>query len=425
MVTPASPSAGSGTRRPRLAPRRSTTVRTPRSSTRCSTSSGSTCASESLRKTRPWRIAPSARRVAAEVAEIDEPRRSEGRGVGHRPETIPPSGSSFRAVHVLVIGGTGPTGIPLVQGLVDRGHTVTILHRGTHERDETPAAVEHLHADPYDEDAARAMRSPAARSTSRTRCTGACACSPRCSRGHTGRVISVGGVPAYRGWMNAWLYDPPGLPVPVGEDAPTVDGAGGGREGLPHRPHRGSGVRSTTPTPRTSATRTCTARTSSPRASGSSCGASSTAGAASSSPTTASRCTTTATPRTSPTRCCSRSTSPTPPPGRSSTSPTRRCCRCARSSSSSPPRSTTEFEIVSMPYDLAVPGPAAARATAAHAPGARPHPGAHRPRVPRRRARPGGRRPRTARWLVDHPLARRHRGAHAHRSVRLRRPRTA
>ncbi len=30
-------------------------------------------------------------------------------------------------------------------------------------------------------------------------------------------------MPAYRGWMNAWLHDPPGLPVPVAEDAPTVD----------------------------------------------------------------------------------------------------------------------------------------------------------------------------------------------------------
>ena len=60
-------------------------------------------------------------------------------------------------MRVLVIGGTGPTGIPLVQGLVDRGHTVTILHRGTHERDETPAVVEHLHADPFDEDATRAI----------------------------------------------------------------------------------------------------------------------------------------------------------------------------------------------------------------------------------------------------------------------------
>ena len=38
----------------------------------------------------------------------------------------------------LVIGGTGPTGIHIVQGLVDRGWDVTILHRGTHERPETP-----------------------------------------------------------------------------------------------------------------------------------------------------------------------------------------------------------------------------------------------------------------------------------------------
>jgi nucleoside-diphosphate-sugar epimerase len=29
-------------------------------------------------------------------------------------------------------------------------------------------------------------------------------------------------VPAYRGWMNPWLYDPPGLPVPIAEGAPAV-----------------------------------------------------------------------------------------------------------------------------------------------------------------------------------------------------------
>src|SRR5947199_7964982 len=50
----------------------------------------------------------------------------------------------------LVIGGTGPTGMPLVRGLVDRGYDVAILHRGTHERDETPASVEHIHQDPYE-----------------------------------------------------------------------------------------------------------------------------------------------------------------------------------------------------------------------------------------------------------------------------------
>ena len=63
-----------------------------------------------------------------------------------------------------------------------------------------------------------------------------------------------------------------------------------------------------------------------------------------------------------------------------------------------------EFEIVSMPYDLAVPGPAAPRAAAAHPPGARRHAGPHRPRVPRPWCPAREAVARTARWLVDHPL---------------------
>ena len=34
---------------------------------------------------------------------------------------------------VLVVGGTGPSGPHVVQGLLERGHDVTILHRGVHE----------------------------------------------------------------------------------------------------------------------------------------------------------------------------------------------------------------------------------------------------------------------------------------------------
>ena len=129
---------------------------------------------------------------------------------------------SLRPMHVLVIGGTGPTGIPLVQGLLDRGHRVTILHRGTHERPETPDAVEHLHTDPFDEDALRAALDGLTFDVTYAM-YGRLRMIAEVLRGRTGRVVSVGGVPAYRGWMNAWLYDPPGLPVPVGEDAPTVD----------------------------------------------------------------------------------------------------------------------------------------------------------------------------------------------------------
>ena len=123
---------------------------------------------------------------------------------------------------VLVVGGTGPTGIPLVRDLVAAGHTVSILHRGTHERPETPDTVEHVHADPYDDDSFRAA--VAGRTFDVT-----FAMYGRLRRiaaamvGRTGQFVSVGGVPAYRGWMNPWAHEPAGLPVPVAEDAPTTD----------------------------------------------------------------------------------------------------------------------------------------------------------------------------------------------------------
>ena len=49
----------------------------------------------------------------------------------------------------LVIGGTGPTGPFIVQGLLQRDYTVAILHRGTHEIAEIPPEVEHIHTDPH------------------------------------------------------------------------------------------------------------------------------------------------------------------------------------------------------------------------------------------------------------------------------------
>jgi nucleoside-diphosphate-sugar epimerase len=122
---------------------------------------------------------------------------------------------------VLVIGGTGPTGIPIVNGLVARGCDVTILHRGQHERAETPPSVHHLHHDPYDDaDLERALDS--ATFDVLVAMYGRLRSIARLSAGRVGTFVSVGGVPAYRGWMNPWLYDPPGLPVPVAEDAPTV-----------------------------------------------------------------------------------------------------------------------------------------------------------------------------------------------------------
>ena len=123
---------------------------------------------------------------------------------------------------VLVVGGTGPTGLPIVRGLVGRGHQVTILHRGLHERAETPAAVAHLHADPYsDHSLAAALEGTrwdvVVAMYGRLRRVAAL------TRGTCGHFVSVGGVPAYRGWTDAWQYDPAGLPVPTREDGDLVN----------------------------------------------------------------------------------------------------------------------------------------------------------------------------------------------------------
>jgi nucleoside-diphosphate-sugar epimerase len=47
----------------------------------------------------------------------------------------------------LVVGGTGPTGPSVVNGLLRRGYDVSIMHRGTHEVEFGPA-VRHIHQDP-------------------------------------------------------------------------------------------------------------------------------------------------------------------------------------------------------------------------------------------------------------------------------------
>ena len=50
----------------------------------------------------------------------------------------------------LVIGGTGPTGPYVVNGLAERGYKVTILHTGRHETDLLGPEIEHIHTDPFD-----------------------------------------------------------------------------------------------------------------------------------------------------------------------------------------------------------------------------------------------------------------------------------
>jgi len=124
-------------------------------------------------------------------------------------------------MRALVIGGTGPTGHFIVNGLRRRGYSVAMLHSGRHEVAEIPDDVEHVHTDPFREDALRAALGErtfdlCVATYGRLRVTA------RVMVGRCGRFISVGGGPAYRGYMNADLWQPAGLPVPTAETAPLV-----------------------------------------------------------------------------------------------------------------------------------------------------------------------------------------------------------
>lgn len=124
-------------------------------------------------------------------------------------------------MRALVIGGTGPTGHFVVNGLLERGYQVAILHTGAHEIPEIPPEVEHIHADPFSDQAfAEAL-------SGRTfdLCVAMYGRLRRIAEilvGKTDRFVSIGGVPAYRGYMNAGLFSPPGIPTPIREDAPVV-----------------------------------------------------------------------------------------------------------------------------------------------------------------------------------------------------------
>ena len=123
---------------------------------------------------------------------------------------------------ILVIGGTGPTGPHIVNGLVDRGHTVTILHTGRHEVDTIPAHLEHIHTDPFDEDAFRS--SIEGRNFDVVFAMyGRLRSIVKVLVGRTPRLFSIGGVPVYSGFAEPATEFPEGLSIPAYEDGPTVN----------------------------------------------------------------------------------------------------------------------------------------------------------------------------------------------------------
>lgn len=122
----------------------------------------------------------------------------------------------------LVIGGTGPTGPYLVNGLIARGYEVAMLHRGTHELDENPPEVEHIHVDPH----FRETIDPAlaGRKFDIVIATyGRIRVIAEALIGITPRLITIGGPPSYRGMFNPQDNYPPGMPIPTPENAQRIE----------------------------------------------------------------------------------------------------------------------------------------------------------------------------------------------------------
>ena len=125
------------------------------------------------------------------------------------------------ATRTLVVGGTGPTGPFIVNGLRERGHQVTIFHRGTHEIPEIPDDVAHIHGDPHFTETIEAALAghtfdTVIASYGRIRLIAAALA------GKVGRFISVGGIAVYQGFGNPALNFPTGLPALLREDAPVA-----------------------------------------------------------------------------------------------------------------------------------------------------------------------------------------------------------
>lgn len=124
-------------------------------------------------------------------------------------------------MRVLVVGGTGPTGPAIVNGLESRGHEVTICHTGGHEVPEV-MHLRHIHTDVRDE-AALTATIGAEEWDAAVVTYGRLRTIASVLAGRVDHFISVGGGPAYRGYFDPWRHSPPGLPVPVAEHAPTSD----------------------------------------------------------------------------------------------------------------------------------------------------------------------------------------------------------
>ena len=138
----------------------------------------------------------------------------------------------------LVVGGSGPSGPHLLQGLLDRGHEVAMFHTGKHEPHDLPD-VEHLHGNPYEPDSiASTLGSRRFDVTVAT--YGRVRHIAAHLAGKTDRFISVSGTPIYRGFVTPEAVAPRGLSVHVREDFELVP-----PDGIPGETYGSAAIRRT------------------------------------------------------------------------------------------------------------------------------------------------------------------------------------
>lgn len=120
----------------------------------------------------------------------------------------------------LVIGGSGPTGPHVVEGLRARGYRVSVLNRGVHPYP-FPDDVERIVGDPhFAEPIEAALQGRCFDVTIAT--YGRLRVTSRVMAQRTGHFIAVGGTVAYRGFVDPRENFPTGMMLPVREDAPLA-----------------------------------------------------------------------------------------------------------------------------------------------------------------------------------------------------------
>jgi nucleoside-diphosphate-sugar epimerase len=122
------------------------------------------------------------------------------------------------SARALVVGGTGPTGPFITQGLEARGYEVTLFHRGSHELVELEH-LEHIHGDPHfaetiDEALGQREFDLVIATYGRTRLLA------QHLAGRCARFIGIGGSAVYPGWVEPDQHVPFGMRLFAREDDP-------------------------------------------------------------------------------------------------------------------------------------------------------------------------------------------------------------